>query len=292
MFLDIGTGPVVPFLSTYAKQLGFSSSTVGVMYTVMPFMGMIAKPLFGAIADRYKCQKIIFLTFILVTAAAFLATFYSPTIEPERKIGFACDDSFTSLHTCVNNITVSDCAVTNLQSQIKENSTVRCDVSFKLSKFYRYNSIFFQLTCPMSDNHWSTICEHWGVSSYCNNAMWSDRLSFQVDIKMWYTEQIGDCVYLRVSNAIFEDGAEHYPNCRDSAHRIFATCDMRCDSVAINEMVEQPQLDDSEVYGAYQFWLLFLFMIIGWVGQAIVVSVTDAVCFEMLGRDIYIFKSV
>ncbi|KRT85405.1 membrane transporter, partial [Oryctes borbonicus] len=122
---NAGTGPVVPFLSTYAKQLGFSSSTVGVMYTVMPFMGMLAKPLFGAIADRYRCQKIIFLAFILVTAGAFLATFYSPTIEPERKIHFSCDNSITALDTCVNNVTVSDCTEEILQTHFDNNIT-RC----------------------------------------------------------------------------------------------------------------------------------------------------------------------
>lgn len=92
----------------------------------MPFMGMLAKPLFGAIADRYRCQKIVFLTFILVTAAAFLATFYSPTIEADRKIHFACDGSITALDTCINNITLSQCAAENLASQFEQN--IRCDV--------------------------------------------------------------------------------------------------------------------------------------------------------------------
>ncbi|CAH2208234.1 jg14391, partial [Pararge aegeria aegeria] len=50
--LPAGTAPLVPFLSTYARQLGFSPSTVGLMYTVLPLFGLVAKPLFGVVADR------------------------------------------------------------------------------------------------------------------------------------------------------------------------------------------------------------------------------------------------
>lgn len=49
---NTGTAPVVPFLSTYARQLGFSSVTVGLVYTIVPIFGMVAKPTLGAIADR------------------------------------------------------------------------------------------------------------------------------------------------------------------------------------------------------------------------------------------------
>lgn len=50
MFL--GTAPVVPFMPTLARQLGFSSVVVGTIYTVLPMVGMLVKPIFGAIADK------------------------------------------------------------------------------------------------------------------------------------------------------------------------------------------------------------------------------------------------
>lgn len=48
-----GTAPVVPFMPTLAKQLGFSSVVVGTIYTILPLIGLLVKPLFGAIADKY-----------------------------------------------------------------------------------------------------------------------------------------------------------------------------------------------------------------------------------------------
>lgn len=51
-FFFLGTAPVVPFMPTLAKQLGYSSVVVGTMYTILPIIGMLAKPIFGFIADR------------------------------------------------------------------------------------------------------------------------------------------------------------------------------------------------------------------------------------------------
>lgn len=57
------TAPVVPFMPTFAKQLGFSTVVVGTIYTILPIVGMLAKPTFGAIADRFQRQKLLFLLF-------------------------------------------------------------------------------------------------------------------------------------------------------------------------------------------------------------------------------------
>ncbi|KRT86394.1 hypothetical protein AMK59_1549, partial [Oryctes borbonicus] len=140
-----------------------------------------------------------------------------------------------------------------------------------------------QLTCAISEKHfWTTICQNWNVSTYCDSSNWVDSLGFHVDIDTSRSQEIAGCLYLRVSNAIFEDGVERYPNCINSDNAIFTTCDMNCESALLNELVAQPRLNDDDVYGAYQFWLLFFFMVLGWMSQAIVVSVTDAICFEML----------
>jgi len=39
-------------MPTLAGQLGYSPAVVGTMYTILPIIGMLAKPLFGYIADR------------------------------------------------------------------------------------------------------------------------------------------------------------------------------------------------------------------------------------------------
>ena len=61
----------MPFIPTLAKQLGVPSSGVGVMYTIFPFVGLIAKPSFGALADKFSLGKVIFLSSIFLTAVFF-----------------------------------------------------------------------------------------------------------------------------------------------------------------------------------------------------------------------------
>lgn len=42
----------MPFMPTLARQLGFSTVVIGTMYTILPIVGMLAKPFFGFVADR------------------------------------------------------------------------------------------------------------------------------------------------------------------------------------------------------------------------------------------------
>lgn len=62
-----GTAPVVPYMPTLARQLGFSSVVVGTIYTILPIIGMLAKPTFGAIADRFQRQKLLFVLFQVIS---------------------------------------------------------------------------------------------------------------------------------------------------------------------------------------------------------------------------------
>lgn len=43
----------MPFMPVFARQLGVSTFVVGIIYSILPILGLIAKPLFGAVADRY-----------------------------------------------------------------------------------------------------------------------------------------------------------------------------------------------------------------------------------------------
>lgn len=49
--------PVVPFLPTIAKQLGFSTVVVGIVYTILPFIALVMKPLSGIISDKYDNNR-------------------------------------------------------------------------------------------------------------------------------------------------------------------------------------------------------------------------------------------
>lgn len=129
----LGTAPVVPFMSTYAKDLGFSSLVVGIIYTVLPVAGMLAKPTMGALADRFQAQKVIFLIAGLVAACAMIGLNFMPTVQQERKIHFSCDNLEAVMDTCVGGKEASfnhdqECGLKQLTDNIG-NTPVVCDVS-------------------------------------------------------------------------------------------------------------------------------------------------------------------
>ena len=61
----LGTAPLVPFAPLIATQLGLSEFKIGIIYGVLPFIGLIAKTGFGAIADKCRCRKLILLFSII-----------------------------------------------------------------------------------------------------------------------------------------------------------------------------------------------------------------------------------
>lgn len=89
--ISLGIAPFVPFLSTYARQLGFSSFTIGIIYTVIPIFGMAAKPLLGIISDKYKCQKQVFIGVVLLTGLTAVGFYYTPRLPVQTSIKITSD---------------------------------------------------------------------------------------------------------------------------------------------------------------------------------------------------------
>ncbi|XP_026813003.1 uncharacterized protein LOC113553710 isoform X2 [Rhopalosiphum maidis] len=65
-FHKIGNSPINPFLSTIAKQRGYSSSVFGNIFTLLLLLNIVVKPLTGYITDRWKCRRTVFLGAILL----------------------------------------------------------------------------------------------------------------------------------------------------------------------------------------------------------------------------------
>lgn len=50
------------------------------------------------------------------------------------------------------------------------------------------------------------------------------------------------------------------------------------------ELILEPAINDSNATGYPQFWYLFAALAISWIGMAVVVSIGDAICFDLLGK--------
>lgn len=124
----LGQSPVVPFIPTYAKQLGFSSVVVGFIYTLLPIMGMIAKPTMGAVADRFKCQKLLFQSSIIVTIVMFFLIMFIPAIPSESNVEVHCHQE-SVVKICSKN-KLDNCLADKVIAESVNNTTSLVQVSY------------------------------------------------------------------------------------------------------------------------------------------------------------------
>lgn len=123
-------------MPTFAKQLGFSSVVVGSIYTILPIMGMIAKPSMGAVADRFHCQKLLFLGFMLLTIVSFFLVLFIPHVNSEIKSQVHCS-AVSVVRVCTSSEKTSQCAVERITTEESRNANFSCQVclSYFLIKF-------------------------------------------------------------------------------------------------------------------------------------------------------------
>lgn len=124
------------------------------------------------------------------------------------------------------------------------------------------------------------VCRSWNRSEFCSST--KEEIEFTAILPLNHTYQIKDCIYFIIKNVEFTDGSSKYPYCPYN-HSISSWCDIECDVRAINAVVEEPKAQGGNVYDYYEFWLLFCVYLVGWVGQAVTVSVADTICFQLLG---------
>ena len=72
-FFLSGQGSLLPYLSLFFKELELSASQVGIISGIKPYIAFICIPLWGALADRYKKSRLIFVISLLAIAAGMVA---------------------------------------------------------------------------------------------------------------------------------------------------------------------------------------------------------------------------
>ncbi|KAF5289130.1 hypothetical protein FQR65_LT02019 [Abscondita terminalis] len=258
-FWNAGTAPIVPFMSVYAKQLGFSSTTVGIIYTILPFSGMLAKPLMGTIADKFRCGKLVFLLAQLVATISFFSMIFLPELPPSiRQTHLACDNYEATIDFCLGD--QDKYALNKIQSITTD-------------------KIMCQMSCDLEKELSDIVCKNWYPSGTCAGPL--NKINFTAHTSINHTEQFSHCLYFRVVNVTLQTGVIVYPEC-PLHQKISTLCSMRCNSDVINKMLE---VQYHNVRDYYQFWLLLCSYLISWLGQAVTVSVADTLCFQLLGGE-------
>uniref|UniRef100_A0A182PSF4 Major facilitator superfamily associated domain-containing protein n=1 Tax=Anopheles epiroticus TaxID=199890 RepID=A0A182PSF4_9DIPT len=265
---NAGTAPVVPFMPTLVRQLGFSTVIVGTIYTVLPIVGMLVKPLFGIIADRFQRKKLLFLIFQILTAVPFFLIMFIPAIPQDSTVTFHCHDGASDLKYCPDNGTSIDTCLVESITTNESNDTMLCDME-----------------CETEPWLWDIICKYWNLSKYyCDgrNNPTDQTLRLKAVVPNNHINLVDECLFFMLREGKM-DGESLTLYCPANETDFRTSCQVQCNNEQVMGAISHSKIADSEVTGLYQFWLLFLFLIVSWAGMAVVVSVGDAICFEMLG---------
>lgn len=118
-----------------ARELNFSSNAVGIIYAILPFTGMLAKPLFGAIADRFRLHKFIFILFQAITIIGFFSIQFIPKIEEDGtgQVKLVCGPE-TNFDVCFKEPNkYTSCLIQDVIKESFYNKTVTCSLRCNLT---------------------------------------------------------------------------------------------------------------------------------------------------------------
>ncbi|XP_052752623.1 major facilitator superfamily domain-containing protein 6-like isoform X2 [Galleria mellonella] len=144
------------------------------------------------------------------------------------------------------------------------------------------------------------LCKSWQseITTFCQpntriGKEFPTNLSFTGTVLPSTAISMDECLYLQLDHITLPDGSIHYPKCSSSAvyqletELYHTSCQISCNNSQLNEVFEAAS-DSKNNMTQYtrEFWLFFLFMIISWVSQSIVITFADAICFDLLGDKI------
>lgn len=194
---------------------------------------------------------------------------FIPAIPQESHATFHNNEGFHALKYCpaATEDPIKECSITNLVTG-HANDTLQCD-----------------LNCKATDSIWSVICDKWQVPVLCRD--YKGKASFEMlaetqlkHLRVIESHNHTNCLGMVVSRGQMVQSQEWFFG-KDPAS-FNTSCEITCNNAELNAMLRNGKIPDDQVTGHFQFWAFFVCLITSWVGMAVVVTVGDAICFEML----------
>ncbi|KAH8418715.1 hypothetical protein KR222_002804 [Zaprionus bogoriensis] len=266
---NAGTAPVVPFMPPLVLQLGYSPVVLGTIYMILPIVGLLAKPIFGFIADRYHRHRFLFLGGQLLTAVAFFMIMFVPAADPKPQ--FHCHAGVSTIRYCSQNV-----------QSTKEN----------LEKFYGNSTLGCKMHCQMKPAMWDIVCQYWLKNEQSNCVANASRTWLDFETYLSTRDIVVDpidnskCLNFVIPHDLGTLDAKNITlYCPKDKDLFQSRCKMDCNTQYLTEQLpESTLLNSRSAVAKPEFWYLFSMLALSWAGMAVVVSIGDAICFGILGE--------
>lgn len=138
------------FLPTIAKQLGYNTLVVGVIYGILPILSLVIKPIVGAIVDQFRVKKTIFLTFILLSGLTVFSLMFVPEVPLDTTVELNCNTA-TYLNVCnEDNTSLSNKCNANRVLNYTSDNLIGCEVNINIFFFRIYPLLLTSLILKLN----------------------------------------------------------------------------------------------------------------------------------------------
>lgn len=278
IFFNLAMGPILPFLSVYGKQLGVSSLVMGISTSLLPLFYLVSKPIFGFLVDYFReHRKTIFLGILISGSMAFVLLYFIPISSRIPQI---------NINTTLFNHPSTFCdryKFCNVQVNFNKLNYITAFISiiylyktvFKINfilYFYLQNTTTITTTNSSEINYQAEII--WRCDNYDNV-----KNDFSIFVALMNDDKnnfmIPSCL-IRNSQIRIHSNQSNYLVCDDKNLSKYNNTSCKINDVHSTE-------NDHNLYQSYQFWIYILLMSIGSVSFNVTNSISDAICFDILG---------
>jgi hypothetical protein len=172
-----------------------------------------------------------------------------------------CDSGGIHLKTC--NIT-DGCALDKIEIESQGKEIMECKLVCSNS-----NYLFLE-----------QLCNDWNVSESCFSNVTHIEMTTYSNISDSTFQQT--CLYFPVKLISFNETEIENPQCSGTSG---IKCSVDCNSSTVMDYIQTAIIEQiaEPYYKTIQFQMLFFLMAGAWASQAVVVSLSDAICFNLLG---------
>lgn len=235
-------------------------------------------PLFGAIADRFKIKKKLFLVFNVLNLVAILCFAFLPMMQQKLvlRVTLDCGSGYSNIQYCSNdqgwNTTVSQ-----FQELKSKQPIITCQVDCKPE------AIEVEEFCQndLSNHHKNhTFCKENLTESSAS------AISLRASLNLNKMIQVEECLFdLKVEKYAEITGKEddlNFTGLSCFPPTKLHNCELHCPDLTPNGRAQSNSGGFTKT-----FWLYAFFILLAWISMAVVTSVADALCFQTLGNWMY-----
>ncbi|XP_050443467.1 uncharacterized protein LOC126847359 [Adelges cooleyi] len=255
-----GMAPLVIFIPTIARQLGYSMATYGTAMTCATLISMIGSPIIGRIVDKYPVKKLFFLTAALACGICGFLIMFVPKLPYETNSELVCG----------NETYLKVFSKTNEQSSCEDNTFLNPKTD---------EVIHCKLNCQKNPFEGCNNCTREKDTIDYLSITTEDNRLIDISTQVHFSEHVENIYKFQVLTAQIDDIPISSLSCQNS---VKTSCQLNCSDNFVAELASSPAFEGS-VYKLYQFWWLLQSLIILFFFSQSTGMLQNAICLDLLG---------